>query len=45
MKEEKKYAMLQISTDIHKLLKDYCDKNGLKMGALVSILIRKHIKK
>lgn len=45
MKEEKRYAMLQIPTDIHKLLKNYCDTNGLKMGALVSILIRKHIKK
>jgi hypothetical protein len=45
MKEEKKYAMLQISTDIHKLLKDYCDTNGYKMGALVSNLIKKHIKK
>jgi hypothetical protein len=45
MKEEKKYAMLQISTDVHQLLKNYCDEKGLKMGALVSILIKKHINK
>lgn len=45
MKEEKKYAMLQLSTDVHQLLKKYCETNGLKMGALVSILIKKHIKK
>jgi hypothetical protein len=45
MKEEKKYAMIQVPTDIHQLLKNYCDTNGFKIGAIVSILIRKHIKK
>jgi hypothetical protein len=45
MKEEKKYAMLQLPSDIHQLLKNYCDTNGYKMGALVSNLIKKHIKK
>ena len=45
MKEEKKYAMLQLPYDIHQLLKNYCDTNGYKMGALVSNLIKKHLKK
>jgi len=45
MKEEKKYAMLQLPSDIHQLLKKYCDERGYKMGALVSNLIKKHIKK
>jgi hypothetical protein len=45
MKVEKKYAMLQLSSEVHQLLKNHCETNGLKMGALVSILIKKHIKK
>ena len=45
MEKEKKYAMIQVTTDIHQLLKNYCDANGYKIGALVSNLIRKHIKK
>jgi hypothetical protein len=45
MKEEKKYAMIQVPTEIHQLLKNYCDTNGFKIGALVSNLIKKHIKK
>jgi hypothetical protein len=45
MKEEKKYAMIQVSSEIHQLVKEYCDTNGFKIGSLVSILIRKHIKK
>jgi len=45
MKEEKKYAMIQVPTEIHQLLKNYCDANGYKIGALVSNLIKKHIKK
>jgi hypothetical protein len=45
MKQEKKYAMIQVTSDIHQLVKDYCNENGFKIGSLVSILIRKHIKK
>ena len=29
----------------HELVKEYCNQNGYKIGSLVSILIRKHIKK
>jgi hypothetical protein len=45
MENQKKYAMIQVPTEIHELLKDYCNQNGFKIGAIVSILIRKHIKK
>ena len=45
MEKQKKYAMIQVSSDIHELIKDYCNENGFKIGSLVSILIRKHIKK
>jgi hypothetical protein len=45
MQKEKKYAMIQVSSEIHELVKEYCNQNGFKIGSLVSILIRKHIKK
>jgi hypothetical protein len=45
MEKEKKYAMIQVSSEIHELLRDYCKQNGFKIGGLVSNLIRKHIKK
>jgi hypothetical protein len=45
MKEEKKYAMLQLSAEIHTLLKDYCKKNNMIMGSYVASLIKKAIKK
>ena len=44
MENQKKYAMIQVPTEIHELLKEHCNQNGLKIGSLVSILIRKHIK-
>lgn len=44
MKIEKKYAMLQIDADIHKMLKEYCKKNGFIMSALVANLIKKQVK-
>jgi hypothetical protein len=45
MENQKKYAMIQVTSDIHELVKEYCNQNGYKIGSLVSILIRKHIKK
>lgn len=45
MKEEPKYKMLQLSSEVHTLLKDYCKKNNMIMSAYVASLIRKSIKK
>ena len=45
MKEAPKYKMLQLSEEAHTLLKDYCKKNNIIMGAYVATLIRKAIKK
>jgi hypothetical protein len=45
MENQKKYSMIQVPTEIHELVKEYCNENGFKIGSLVSILIRKHIKK
>ena len=44
MKEEKKYCMLQLNSEIHTLLKEHCKKNNMIMGAYVASLIRKSIK-
>jgi len=45
MENQKKYSMIQVPTEIHELLKQHCNQNGFKIGAIVSILIRKHLKK
>jgi hypothetical protein len=45
MENQKKYAMIQVPTEIHELLKEHCNQNGFKIGAIVSILIKKHLKK
>jgi hypothetical protein len=44
MKEEPKYKMLQLSAEVHTLLKEYCKKNNMIMGAYVATLIKKAIK-
>jgi hypothetical protein len=44
MENKKQYAMIQVTSEIHELVKEYCNQNGYKIGSLVSILIRKHIK-
>lgn len=36
---------IQISVEIRDMLKEYCDKHGYKMGALVERLILKEIKR
>ena len=41
---ERGWALVQISADTHKLLKEYCDEHGFKMSALTNNLIKKHIK-
>jgi|LakMenEpi03Aug12_release.lakeMendotaPanAssembly.Ray.scaffolds.fasta_scaffold4955205_1 hypothetical protein len=43
-KVKRDIALVQISTEVHKILKDYCDHHGYKMSALVSNLIRKNCK-
>jgi len=45
MEEKKKYGMLQLDYEIHKLLKDYCKENGFIMSTYVANLIRKNIKR
>ena len=39
MKDSKPIKNLKIKPEVHKVLKDYCGKNGLKMFAFVERLI------
>jgi len=40
----KRTKNLKITPNTHKILKDYCEKNGLKMFAFVEKLIREKCK-
>lgn len=42
---EKKYAMVQLPVEVHKLLKDYANQHGFKISALLANIIRQYIKK
>ena len=44
MKEEKKYAMVQLDYELHQALKNYCKMHGFQMKGLVQALIRQAIK-
>ena len=41
MAHNKKYTPVQIPNESYEILKDYCKKNGLKLGGFLEILIRK----
>jgi hypothetical protein len=41
----KRTKNLKITPDTHKLLKEYCEENGLKMFAFVEKLIKDQCKK
>jgi hypothetical protein len=40
----KKYAMIQINSDVHQSLKEFCKDKGYKINGLVESLIREKIK-
>lgn len=40
----KKYAMIQINSDVHQSLKEFCNDKGYKINGLVESLIREKIK-
>jgi hypothetical protein len=43
--KENKYAMVQLPKEVHKELKEYCNRHGFKISALLSNIIRQYIKK
>ena len=40
---DKKYAMLQIDKEVHRLLKCFCKDKGYKMNGLVESLIKEKV--
>lgn len=44
MDNKKKYGMVQLDTEVHKQLKEYCKRNGFIMSAFLNNLIKKTIK-
>jgi hypothetical protein len=44
MKVEKKYKLLQLPEETHRMLKEYCEHHGFKMSGFVAALIRQTIK-
>jgi hypothetical protein len=40
----KQYGMIQVSTETHQLLKEYCAHHGFKMGGFIEAIIKQYIK-
>jgi hypothetical protein len=45
MKENKKYKMLQLDEEVHKLLKEYCQHHGFQLKGFVQAMIKQTIAK
>jgi|APGre2960657373_1045057.scaffolds.fasta_scaffold125834_2 hypothetical protein len=45
MKEKSKYKMIQVPEETHRILKEYCNRHGFIMSALISKLVREQVKK
>ena len=39
----KKYAMIQIDSEIHQILKEFCKEKGYKINGLVETLIKEKV--
>jgi len=39
----KKYAMIQIDAEIHRVLKEFCKEKGYKINGLVETLIKEKV--
>ena len=43
-KKERKYALVQLPSDLHKIVKAHCKYHGFNMSGYISNLIRKDLK-
>ena len=39
----KKYAMIQIDAEVHRMLKEFCKEKGYKLNGLVEALIKEKV--
>lgn len=44
-KQDRNWALIQVTKETHEMLKAYCDKHGFKISALASNIIKQYIKK
>ena len=44
MKVERKYALVQLPADVHKIIKSHCKDKGMNMSGYLVNLIRKDLK-
>lgn len=44
MKEKKKYKMLQLDEELHRYLKEYCQRHGFQLKGFVQALIRQALR-
>ena len=44
MKEKKDYKMIQMDAELHRYLKEYCQKYGFNMAGFVAALVRQALK-
>lgn len=44
MKVEKKYSMVQLDSELHKALKQYCQYHGFQIKGFIQALIRQALK-
>jgi len=44
-KQDREWALIQVTKETHELLKAYCDHHGFKISALASNIIKQYIKK
>ena len=43
MKEKKQYKMVQLDADLHKYLKQYCQRHGFQIKGFIQALVRQAI--
>ena len=44
-KQDRNWALIQVTKETHEMLKAYCDQHGFKISALASNIIKQYIKK
>jgi hypothetical protein len=44
MKEQKKYSMVQLDSDLHRALKNYCKYHGFQIKGFIQSLVRQALR-
>ena len=44
MKEKKQYKMVQLDEELHRYLKEYCQRHGFQIKVFIQALVRQALK-